>query len=248
MRYAILTDIHSNTRALQAVRDHACEHSDALVSLGDTVGYGPHPAEALRTVRRDFHTVIAGNHDHAACGYIDHHRKFNGAAAAGVDHAIASLNADDLHYLRNLPIATAFSDRAFACHGTPDSVMTYILDNLDARQAFDTQEQIFPTRPIGFFGHTHLPVLWQTDGSIPNAQCPEPDTPYILDPNQRYLINPGSVGQPRDRNPHAAYAIYDADRDTVTFHRIPYDIKSTHQDITSAGLPERLGLRLYDGR
>ena len=245
MRITLVTDVHANLAALEAVLRHAEERQalDEIWSMGDLVGYGPQPGECLALLRRyTFHSVI-GNHDLAAVGGMDT-TNFNPEAAAANAWTAKQLTPEDAEFLRGLP-ETIVRDEITMVHGSLRwPVWEYIFSTDAALGHFKRQQT-----PYSIVGHTHVPMLFE--------EAPDRDDPLVwplsdedvVDLKQRRLIiNPGGVGQPRDGDPRSAYAVYDTDERAVTFYRIPYDIERTQQAMAAAGLPERLITRLSFGR
>ena len=243
MRYLILSDIHANIDALEAVLN-AAEGWDRVLVLGDLVGYGGAPNAVTDRVRAlEPVAVIRGNHDKAACG-LDDGSNFNQVARFAAAWTNQQLTSDNRDYLRELPQGpTAIDDRLEICHGAPFDEDHYIFDALDAHRSLQTA-----TRPVCLFGHTHLPVIFTLAGNNLAGDIPEVE-PLTLrfDPAIRYLINPGSVGQPRDGDPRAAFSVYDTEG-TIDLRRVEYDVSAAQRRITSAGLPQSLANRLAIGR
>jgi diadenosine tetraphosphatase ApaH/serine/threonine PP2A family protein phosphatase len=251
MRYAILSDIHSNLEALTAVLDAlAPERIDRTLCLGDIIGYGADPSTCLERLQARDAVTVGGNHDLACIGKLDVNW-FNDSARAAVVWTRTQLSIADLDTLRRLPL-TATVEPFTLVHGTLRHPQRF--DYLvDAAQAVDTLTTCRTL--ICLVGHTHLPCFIEFD-RVPRrlarmltspqemadlAYDDEPDT-------RRYLINPGSVGQPRDGDPRASFAIADTDRRRVSFRRVPYDVAAAQRKIRQAGLPEFLAARLEVGR
>jgi len=249
MRFLILSDIHSNIDALDAVLARTPPESyDKLIVLGDLVGYCGTPNEVVDRIfelKPDF--LIRGNHDKVASG-VESADKFNriaGEAARWTQSALTPVNRERL---AALPAGPANVDREVeACHGTPFDEDTYVFDADDATKALETAH-----RPICFFGHTHVPVAYALKGSDLTVThlTPGGDDTKIVNilKKSRYLINPGSIGQPRDTDARASYATYDSKKRQVQIKRVPYRIDLAQQRITEAGLPESLAFRLGLGR
>jgi len=250
MRVLIISDIHGNLEALQAVLK-AVRPWDQLWNLGDVVGYGASPNEVVELMRTHATSSVRGNHDKVASG-IESPQTFNASAREAIEWTRARLTPESVEWLKSQPggplqIANA---NATLVHGSPVHEDIYILTIRDAWQPLtDMQQQ------CTFFGHTHVQggFGWE-DGrwfTVTPAHRRENGASHWtlqLENNRRYLLNPGSVGQPRDLDPRAAFAIYDTDEKTVTFHRIPYDIELAQGRILLEGLPERLAKRLRMGR
>lgn len=246
MKTLIISDIHSNDEALTAVLAHVRRKAIARVyCLGDFVGYGGSPNQVLDRIRRlkARKVFLRGNHDRVAAGFEDG-ELFNQAARSAALWTRSQLSRPNKHFLVTLPTGPVISDAGdILCHGSPANEDEYIFSELDAARVLEQ----FATSII-FFGHTHLPVVFTLtpDLVLSGELIREPST-IRLDPANRYLINPGSVGQPRDRNPLASFAIWSPKRRTVQFFRIPYDIAGAQRAIQSAGLPRILGDRLGYG-
>jgi predicted phosphodiesterase len=244
VRYLILSDIHANIDALDAVLTAAADDWDHVLVLGDLVGYGAEPNAVIDRVRAmDPLAVIRGNHDKAACG-LDDGENFNQVArfaAAWTNHHLTPGNRE---YLRALPQGpTEIDHRLEICHGAPFDEDHYIFDAVDAQRALDAAR-----RPICVFGHTHLPVVFTATAAQLSADVPDEDQRTLtLQADTRYLLNPGSVGQPRDGDPRAAFGFYEPDG-SIVFRRIEYDVAAAQRRISAAGLPQSLANRLAIGR
>lgn len=241
MRILVISDIHSNLTALESVLSHSGE-IDAVCCLGDIVGYGPEPNECIQRVRSLPNlTCILGNHDAAVLKQIDS-SAFNHEARQVIHWTQEKISEENLDFLRNLP-ERAFHDEVTLAHGSPrQPVWEYLLDTHNATISF----AYFET-PFCFVGHTHLPVLYQlAEGdSHVRLKIPEPNTSITLNP--RAIINPGSVGQPRDRDARASFAIFDPAAKSWEYNRIPYDIPQVQERMQAAGLPDRHIQRLSSG-
>jgi diadenosine tetraphosphatase ApaH/serine/threonine PP2A family protein phosphatase len=245
MRYLVIADIHANIEALTAVLD-AEPAWDHLLVLGDLVGYGAAPNEVVNRIRElDPIAVIRGNHDKAACG-IEDGSNFNQVARLAAVWTNEILTPENRQYLRDLPAGPeAIDEHVEICHGSPFDEDHYIFDGEDALRALGTSG-----RPLCLFGHTHLPVVFHYEKELFDGFVPEPDqeTRVDLRPDARYLINAGSVGQPRDGDSRAAYGIYDSDALSLTLKRVAYPVDAAQRRILSAGLPASLANRLAVGR
>jgi diadenosine tetraphosphatase ApaH/serine/threonine PP2A family protein phosphatase len=242
MLVLLVSDIHGNQTAFEAVL--AAQPSfDALWNLGDTVGYGPRPRECLDlVVGHGADPSLAGNHDLAAVGTLDL-AEFNPVARRAAQWTGAQLGAEHRAYLLARPVMTTASGYTLA-HGSPRApVWEYVTTAAVATANF----AYFDTR-VCFIGHTHLATSALLEEGAMQAHLRPLRDGDILDLDAgRYLINPGSVGQPRDRDPRAAYALLDTDQGTVTAHRVPYDIPETQRQMALAGLPGILITRLSLG-
>ncbi|NOT45252.1 MAG: metallophosphoesterase family protein [Acidobacteria bacterium] len=244
MRYLVLSDIHANLEALDAVLEAAAPWDHALV-LGDLVGYGADPNAVVERVRAlPSSTVIRGNHDKVAAGIADV-RAFNHLARQAIAWTSSQLTADNLRWLSDL--ATGPLDVGpliEICHGTPFDEDVYVFDEYDATRALRSAR-----RAVCLFGHTHVPAVFRFDPQrhAVDVAAARPGA-LTLDGESRYLVNVGSVGQPRDADPRAAFGIVDSSALTVTFVRAAYDIPTAQAKILQAGLPEMLAQRLGLGR
>ena len=244
MRYAILADIHANMAAFTAVLDDIEERGgvDGFRCLGDTVGYGPDPQECLDRLLELDPVGVAGNHDLAAIGRIST-RDFNPLAAFTARWTKWHLKPAGTGYLQSLPQVIESGDFTLV-HASPrELVWEYLTQTAIARENFTH----FKTRYC-LVGHSHLPLIFENDDSD-NARSIDLPTDGRLElAEKRLIINPGSVGQPRDGDPRAAYAIYDEENRRFTFHRVAYDIGLTQSRMVACDLPENLITRLSYGR
>jgi putative phosphoesterase len=245
MRYLIFSDIHGNLEALNALLKFAQKRKiDHFVCLGDFVGYGASPNETIQKVHNlKPLSMIRGNHDKAVSGF-DSVETFNPIAAAAIHwtkRRIVKKNADFLAHLKKGP--QVVHDQFIICHGAPFDEDYYIFGEFDAAEAFD-----YLKLPLCFFGHTHSPFVYTKRDGVVEGTFLEGNTNEIrLEKGVAYLINPGSVGQPRDRNPRAAFAIYDGDANTIKFFRLDYDIEGAKKKIIEESLPPALAERLSLG-
>jgi predicted phosphodiesterase len=246
VRYLILSDIHANLDAFETVLEHAAGRWDRVLVLGDLVGYGAEPNAVVDRVRElNPEAVIRGNHDKAACG-IDDGSQFNHVARMAAQWTGRQLTPDNMEYLRVLPMGPLQIDALTEiCHGAPFDEDHYIFDGNDAAQALRAAE-----RPLCLFGHTHLPAIFKVVEDIFDGDAPDPDRDIVV-PLQRgahYLINVGSIGQPRDGDPRAGYGVLDDEARELHMFRVPYAVESAQQKIIAAGLPATLANRLAVGR
>ena len=247
MKFLVLSDIHANLEALEAVLAVAPAGSyDQLLVLGDLVGYGANPNEVVdRVLALTPDVLIRGNHDKVAAGLEDT-EGFNYLAAQAARWTLETLTPANRERVAALPAGPVIvDDRLEVCHGTPFDEDVYVFEVDDALHALDAAR-----RPICLFGHTHLPVAFEIadDGLDVIVPDLEESTPVPIHPDRRYLINPGSVGQPRDGDPRAAYALYDTDRHEVTLRRVAYRVDLAQAKILECGLPDHLAHRLGLGR
>lgn len=243
MRYALLGDIHGNTEALETVLAAVrSEKVDKIVCLGDIVGYGAEPAKCLEIIMDLKCDVIAGNHDWAAVGKLSIDC-FNAYAKAAALWTRDQLSPTHCEFLANLPLTISYDHFAVA-HGTfhQPEAFNYIQTVFDAQQSFAALKKM--NARLGFLGHSHVPVgFFDTD---PITYTLDPEIP--VDEEVAVIVNAGSVGQPRDENNKASWALLDSDSKLVTIKRCEYDIDAAAAKIRQVGLPEILALRLYQGK
>ena len=240
MRYAIIADIHSNLNAFEAVLRDIDDKGgfDELWCLGDVVGYGPDPSECIALLRQHPHICVAGNHDWAAIGKIDI-ADFNLHAAAACRWTGGRLSPDDVAYLENLPLRLERGDFTIV-HGSPrEPIWEYVLSAAAAEENF----ACFDTRYC-LIGHSHVPAVFELSDN--SCSIGELASSLPLGEN-RLMINPGGVGQPRDGDRRAAYAIYDEGEQIIKHYRVEYDIADVQQRMMSLGLPQFLVERLGHG-
>ena len=250
MPYLILSDIHGNYEALEAVLEDARGRYDSILCLGDLVGYGADPNQVAGWARSNAVTVIRGNHDRACTG-TDLLEYFNPAARASAFWTRGALTPDNWSYLERLPrgplrvtpngAASGATTVGFdLVHGSPLDEDEYLVGPEDVQFLGD-----YLDTKLTFFGHTHLQGgFLLTPRSVKRFL---PDRVLQLEPDYFYLINPGSVGQPRDGDPRSAYALYSPEDRTVEYGRVPYDIGKAAAKILQAELPESLAMRLFEG-
>lgn len=245
MRALVLSDLHSNAEALRAVMSRVRrKRYDSVLCLGDFVGYGAQPNQVLDTMRtmRRRKVYIRGNHDRVCSGISDA-EGFNHAAKSSALWTRDHLSPINRRFLRDLQTGPVIYQNVMLCHGSPYDEDEYVFNLHHASQVLE----LFGA-PIILFGHTHLPAVFSIDGKGGvEGFAVRHDATVRLDPARRYLINPGSVGQPRDRNPDSACLILDTDRRTVQFFRVPYDLEKTQESIRKVGLPDILAARLQFG-
>jgi len=245
VRYLILSDIHSNWEALEAVLAEAEGEYDDIVCCGDIVGYGADPNATTNWVWDNVRMVVRGNHDKAAVG-SESIEWFNSVAKAATLWTQAELSEPNMSYLANLAEGPLEVGGFQLVHGSPLDEDDYILTPGNASQLFG-----YLASAVTFFGHSHLQggFVVHRDGAETIERVPDDrtETQLALTDGCAHLINPGSVGQPRDRDPRAAYAIYDDSGRVVHYRRTFYDIESAQRKIVSAGLPDVLATRLSYG-
>jgi predicted phosphodiesterase len=231
MKVLVISDIHANLTALETVLDAAGD-VDAVWCLGDLVGYGPDPNECVERVQALPNlTCLVGNHDAAALNQIDL-ATFNLEAQTAIRWTQKTLNDQNAQYLADLP-NSAERDNVTLVHGSPrQPVWEYLLDSRTAEENF----KHFDT-PYCFVGHTHLPVIYHQSEEGSRAQLVIPDYMSPVELTPRSILNPGSVGQPRDRDPKAAYALFDPQNETCEYRRVGYDIAAVQARMRDAELP-----------
>ena len=244
MRYAIISDIHSNVEALEAVLKKIRQvKADKIYCLGDVVGYNADPGSCLERIRDVADKVIRGNHDKAVCGIMDI-TYFNSYAADAVRWTTAALGEEDVKYLTELPEGPSDTGEGILiCHGAPQDEDLYLVTSDSIDEGFSFLEKEFSGIHICFFGHTHVPLAIDNEKNMLNTEGA-----VYLEKDKVYLINPGSVGQPRDGDSQAAFGIYDDQDSIFTFYRVPYAVEETQEKIISAGLPPVLAQRLALGK
>ncbi len=258
MRYLVLSDIHGNLDALEAVLQQADRAGyDRVLVLGDLVGYGARPNEVIDRIRAlDPAAIIRGNHDKVASG-VEEPDGFNPIAQEAAEWTYRALTPENRAFLAACPAGPIFADaETEICHGSPADEDAYVTSELGALRALKQAE-----RHVCFYGHTHIPVVFRmTETGFDVLTGPSDEVraasgegepvewEMAIEKGICYLINPGSVGQPRDGDPRAAFAIFDRDRAVVSFHRTPYAVDRAQQKIIAAGLPETLARRLALGR
>ena len=244
MKYGIIADVHANLEALEnALKFLEAQKVDQVLCLGDLVGYNADPVECTRLVRTRCSAVIQGNHE----------RMVLGASLFGVRKETLDatewtrnrLSPEDLKYLESLPEEAKVGNGILLVHGSPRDKDEYILSTDVSRDNVTMLRQKFPEVKICFFGHSHYPMVI----GPPEVHTRFHETRTVnLDKNRIYLVNPGSIGQPRDGCPLSSLAIFDEEAWTVTIHRLPYDIAATQKKIIDAGIDRKLASRLEVGK
>ncbi|HLY16467.1 MAG TPA: metallophosphoesterase family protein [Bryobacteraceae bacterium] len=246
MRYLILSDIHANWEALEAVAEHARGKYDRVLCCGDLIGYGADPNAVTEWARANVNGVVRGNHDKASVG-LDDLEWFNPVARAAAVWTHHELTSENAEYVRSLPQGPLALLGFQVVHGSPLDEDEYVIDAADAFMTFSYLEM-----PLTFFGHTHLQggFIWNHARVETIEKTPMTEERLTLELDDRcvYLINPGSVGQPRDADPRAAYVIYNPEERFLIFYRLPYDVAKAQEKIRQAGLPPLLADRLAAGR
>ena len=246
MRYLIVSDLHANLEALDAVLAASAGRYDRGLCCGDLVGYGADPNPVCDWVRTKCSIVVRGNHDRASTG-MDDLEWFNPVARKAALWTLETLSPENADYIRALPRGPLTVDGFQVAHGSLHDEDEYVISAGEAGDAFAYME----TR-LAFFGHTHVQggFIWNQSRVETILRVPflASEQTLSIDSSCGYLINPGSTGQPRDGDPRAAYAIYDAEAKQVIYYRAEYDIKAAQQKIHAAGLPPILADRLSVGR
>jgi predicted phosphodiesterase len=242
VRYLILSDLHANLQATSRVLEDAASRGyDRVIVLGDLVGYGANPGEVIDRIRAlDPFAVVRGNHDKVVSGITDG-EFFNEVAHEAALWTRSVLGREHPEYLRGLPEGPAQVDGFVISHGTPLDEEEYLLGNGQADDVFVETEF-----DLAFFGHTHFPCAFE-EGDGPGRMMRTGESSVRLAPGARYLVNPGSVGQPRDRDPRASYVTFDTGSREIAWHRVEYDCEEAKARIVKAGLPPVLGERLTLG-
>ena len=247
MRYLILTDIHANLEAMESCLAEANSRGyDRTIVLGDLVGYCADPNAVVELVQAlEPVAVVRGNHDKVACG-LEQPDGFNSVARRAAHWTYEVLTPANRQWLAALPRGPIdVDDVVEICHGAPFDEDAYIFDELDAVRALKTSQ-----RPLCLFGHTHWPVMFElANGRVDTIGSTNSSSTHLsLRPESKYLLNPGSVGQPRDGDPRAAYGLVDTSAKSVDLYRVDYPIETTQAKVIKVGLPEVLAQRLGVGR
>ncbi len=244
MRYAVISDIHANLEAFEAVLEDA-QQIDGIWCLGDVVGYGPNPNECIELLRSCSHVCVAGNHDLAAVNQVTT-TTFNEDAKAAITWTGEQLSQESADYLQFLPLIAKPDPRFTLVHGSPrDPIWEYMLYTDEAAAAFHMLET-----DSAFVGHTHVPIVFREIKQTPlKVKDASPVVDEAVDTyNRRLIINPGAVGQPRDGDPRASYIMLDTYTGIAQYRRVPYPFERTQDRMKEAGLPTRLIARLSYGR
>jgi diadenosine tetraphosphatase ApaH/serine/threonine PP2A family protein phosphatase len=243
MKIAVLSDIHSNFHALQAVIEdiQLIDDIDHIINLGDVVGYGAYPNECINIIKNKAKISLMGNHDYAACDFMNY-SFFNSFARTAIEFTRKEITEEGLSFLKKLPFTYSFDSNLFV-HSSPifPESWTYILNKKTANFIFTTIEKDAKTI---FIGHSHIPIVFLNEGSKIRSWY----GPKIYLEESPAIINVGSVGQPRDRDVRACYAIYDLDERSITYRRVQYDIDAAFETIIAKGLPPVLAERLKRGK
>ena len=240
MRYAVISDIHSNLEALTSfLEEIKALDIDKTVCLGDVVGYNANPNECVEIIRKNRIQCVMGNHDSRASG-LEGASDFNLLAANAVVWTMEALTPENAAFLRALPRSLLIDRKFLAIHGWVNNTDRYIMGVNDAEKNFELMRALDKPASVCFFGHTHVPLSYVEAGGVIDAVA---GASVKVEKGSSYLINPGALGQPRDRDPRASFAVFDTKKSLITFHRFEYDIHATAGKILAAGLPERLAER-----
>jgi predicted phosphodiesterase len=246
LHYLVISDLHSNREALDAVLEDSKSEYERIVCCGDLVGYGPEPNEIIDWARSNLSAVIRGNHDRACAG-MDDLEWFNAVAQAATRWTMQKLTSANLDYVRNLPAGPMALENFTLVHGSPLDEDEYLITPGDATNMFGYMDT-----SLVFFGHTHLQSAfgWKGGRQVALAKMNGRlrETYLRVGDDSAWLVNPGSVGQPRDGDPRAAYALLDSETNEILLRRVAYDSELTRRKIEAAGLPPVLGARLLIGR
>jgi predicted phosphodiesterase len=246
VRYLILSDLHANLEALDAVVRASAGQYDQMLCCGDLVGYGADPNPVTDWVREYCPVVVRGNHDRASTGQDDL-EWFNPVARAAAVWTQERLSPENADYIIALPQGPVTVEGFQVLHGSPSDEDEYVIGANEAGQAFT-----YLGARMAFFGHTHVQggFIWNQSRveTILRTSLSSDSQTLPIDPDCAYMINPGSVGQPRDGDPRAAYAVFDTSQNVVTYYRVEYDVASAQRKIQDAGLPQILADRLSMGR
>jgi diadenosine tetraphosphatase ApaH/serine/threonine PP2A family protein phosphatase len=243
MKIAIIGDIHSNLEALRAVLNDIRKNSiNEIISIGDVVGYGANPKDCIKIVKENINYICAGNHDWAVAGNFEL-SWFNENAKEAILWTKEMLNMNELYWLKDLPLIQDYKDFVLVHSNLYEpEKFHYLLDLKLAQRSFDYQE-----KKICFIGHSHVPFfVWlkELSGELDYSQ----NGVFKIEHGKRYIVNVGSVGQPRDGDTRACYAIYDEKEDTISIRRVDYDIDTAQEKIVKVGLPIILAERLAEGK
>ncbi|VAV84753.1 hypothetical protein MNBD_DELTA01-1960 [hydrothermal vent metagenome] len=245
MRYAVLSDIHSNLEAFSSVLERITALKvDRIVCLGDIVGYNADPNQCVALIKDLSITTVAGNHDEEAASTEAPHN-LNPSAEESILWTRAKLTEENKRFLRTLPAAVVVDGLFVALHSPKDTGNKYISSKHAAATVFKLLREA-QARPLAFLGHTHVRcVFTEKNGEVVEIKTTET---IKIEKNQYYLINPGSVGQPRGGDPRASFLVFDSESGEIEFHHVPYDIEAAAEKIRAAGLPDINAKRLTLGQ
>jgi len=243
MKIAILSDIHGNLEALESVLIEVLKRKvDKIICLGDLINYGPNPNEVIEIAKKEFDIIVMGNHDYVV---IDENiiKNFSPVARSSMIWTLSILEEENKIFLSSLKLEESFKD-IYIVHACPKYPLdwTYILNVNDARIYFQYVDNF-----ITLIGHTHIPAIYKNKFSYIEQIIPNPFEKYQLDENYQYMLNSGSVGQPRDGDYRASFAIFDLNNFTFEIIRVDYDVQKTKRKILESDLPQILAYRLENG-
>ena len=243
MLVGIIADLHANLEATRAVlKELDRVNPDQIICLGDITGYYANPNEVVEIIRERGIPTIMGNHDAAVCG-LEEPWFFNEKAQRAIKWQVSQLHKDHREWLAKSPTEMNVNNEILAVHGAPGNRDDYILDWLDAMRHLEYL--VRAKKRVCFFGHSHRATIYSERGMVPKST----ENAYALSTAQnRYFLNPGSVGQPRDRDPRAAFGLYESETKVFEFCRIEYDIDTAARKVVEAGLPPELARRLTLGK
>lgn len=247
MRVAVLSDIHANIEAFQSVLNDLDHLADRILNLGDLVGYNASPNECVELAREIKMDSILGNHDLAVCNQ-SLAEKFNIYAYKAIQWTKQTLTSENARYLESLERSYE-TPYGLACHGSPEGMLSYIELHFQAKALLKRLKKGFWGQTnVCLYGHTHKRKVWRMDvrGKVAPVEIPA-DGVIRLNPEEFYLLNPGSVGQPRNGDPRSSYLIFDTNNNTLSFRLVDYDRATTMKKIIAAGLPELFAQRLEYG-
>ncbi len=244
MKYGVIADIHANYPALKVALEYLNQVGvDKILFLGDLVGYGANPYECIQALKNNMNVIaIAGNHDRQVSGEKD--PRMRKTAAHALEWTLDNITPSNARYLKSLPQGQTVDGNIIMVHGSLVERDAYILTAAEVKRNLECLLSDFQGIKVCFFGHSHVPMLIGTKAVITDLK--ETKT-FQLDVNDVYLVNPGSVGQPRDKCPLSSFGVFDSDNWTMSFVRRPYDIKATQRAIIEAALPEKFARRLAVG-
>jgi putative phosphoesterase len=244
MKYFVFSDIHSNLEAFEKLLSQKkIKNVDSFIFLGDLVGYGPNPNEVIN-IFKELNNIsyIRGNHDKVIAD-LESSSLFNPVAAFSAEWSKIRLTSENQEFLKSLKKGPSVVDHCITlCHGSTFDEDYYVFSIFEAAESLKFMET-----SIGFFGHTHFPIMYLFRNEKITTVPLNNSIKIKLDPNTKYLVNPGSVGQPRDKNPNPSFIIFDSLKKEIHFQRYSYNIKLTQQKIREMGLPEILASRLESG-
>jgi len=244
MRYAIFSDVHANLPALEAVLEAIeREEVDQVFCLGDIVGYGAAPRQCVELVSKYCDQVVMGNHDAMTALDVNLH-PIRADVAAGLEHAREELTITQRNYLKRLPLVH-YGEDVVITHASLEDPLSFEYIDSPSRASAHLERQ---EEPFGFVGHTHSPAIYTPQGSRKARRATTSLTQFRGKKDRRYVVNVGSVGQPRDRDPRACWVLFDSDMRSVTWHRTLYDIEEAAEAILEAQLPDICAARLFVGR